>query len=222
MGCESTCTPTGCGNGSVGGSEDCDDGNITSGDCWSGGCTFEAAASACTTAGGCSAGQCDGTGTCVASPLPAGTPCVGDGTSCTRDECDGAGLCTHPVALAGSRCESDGNACTTDACDGAGTCAHDATPQTGCRLPTVSGRGTLNITADRAFTWRWVRGQAIDPGMFGDPYIPNGTSYRLCIYDATSSLVAGGADFGFQPEPSSTALSRCGVTRVPPLASAAA
>jgi cysteine-rich repeat protein len=186
-GCESTCTPTGCGNGSVGGSEDCDDGNVTSGDCCSGGCTFEAAASACTTTGGCSAGQCDGTGTCVASPLPAGTACAGDGSSCTRDECNGAGLCTHPAALAGTRCESDGNSCTTDACDGAGACTHDATPQTGCRLPTVSGRGTLNITAGRAFTWRWVRGQAIDAGLFGDPYIPNGTSYRVCIYDASAS-----------------------------------
>ena len=31
----------------------------------------------------------------------------------------------------------------------------------------------------------------------------------------------GGAGTGFQPSPSSTALTRCGVTRVPPLASVA-
>jgi cysteine-rich repeat protein len=76
-GCESTCTPTGCGDGSVTGLEDCDDGNIVSGDCCSGGCTFEPAATACAAGGGCDVGLCDGTGTCVASPVAAGTPCPG-------------------------------------------------------------------------------------------------------------------------------------------------
>ena len=186
-GCESTCTPTGCGDGSVTGLEDCDDGNIVSGDCCSGGCTFEPAATACAAGGGCDVGLCDGTGTCVASPVAAGTPCPGDGNSCTLDECDGAGLCTHPAAPLGTSCESDDNACTTDACDGASVCAHDAEPQTGCLVRTVSGRGTLNVKVGQSLTWRWVRGVAVDAGLFGNPYIPNGTGYRLCIYDASAS-----------------------------------
>ena len=186
-GCESTCTPTGCGDGNVAGLEACDDGNITSGDCCSGGCTFEAAASPCGTSGGCDVGQCDGTGGCVASPRPAGTTCPADGNSCTLDECDGAGTCTHPAAPAGAACESDDNACTTDACDGASACAHDAEPQAGCLVRTVAGRGTLDVRVGQQLTWRWTRGVAVDAGLFGNPYIPNGTSYRLCIYDASAS-----------------------------------
>jgi cysteine-rich repeat protein len=61
-----------CGNGTVEGGEECDDGNIAAGDCCSPSCRVE----------------------------PAGSPCASDGSVCTNDACDGMGACTHVVPAA--------------------------------------------------------------------------------------------------------------------------
>lgn len=66
QGPSSVCTV--CGNGIVESGEQCDDGNVASGDCCSASCTFEAAGSAC----------------------------ASDGEVCTDDVCDGSGSCAHP------------------------------------------------------------------------------------------------------------------------------
>src|SRR5438034_3532779 len=54
---------TNCGNGILEPGEQCDDGNVSDGDCCSSACRFE----------------------------PAGTACADDGNLCTADQCDGAG-----------------------------------------------------------------------------------------------------------------------------------
>jgi cysteine-rich repeat protein len=56
-----------CGDSQIGLSEDCDDGNVASGDCCDALCNFE----------------------------DLGSPCADDGSLCTIDECDGAGTCGH-------------------------------------------------------------------------------------------------------------------------------
>ena len=52
-----------------------------------------------------------------------------------------------------------------------------------------------------SLTWRWVRGEAVDARVLGNPFIPNGTNYRLCVYDASLS-----------PQPRVDALARAGGT----------
>ena len=67
-------------------------------------------------------------------------------------------------------------------------------PLAGCRVPTVAGAATLRLTdvdpAHRQLSWKWTRGAATAPADLGDPTTDTGTSYALCLYDATSSLVA--------------------------------
>ncbi len=56
-----------CGNGTAEQGEDCDDGNLLSGDCCSAGCEFESEGSVCADADTCTlASTCDAQGTCVA------------------------------------------------------------------------------------------------------------------------------------------------------------
>src|SRR5262245_22156909 len=80
---------TKCTNGVVDPTEECEDGNLTDGDCCSARCTFE----------------------------PSGSACSADANVCTADVCDGAGACVHPPLSAGTACTGDGNLCTDDACD---------------------------------------------------------------------------------------------------------
>ena len=67
-------------------------------------------------------------------------------------------------------------------------------PLAGCRVPTVAGAATLRVKdvdpAHRQLSWKWTRGAATAPADLGDPTTDTGTSYALCLYDATSSLVA--------------------------------
>jgi cysteine-rich repeat protein len=94
-----TCDPAQvCGNGTVEGSEQCDDGNTVNADCCSAQCVFESNGSPCgnqdTTA--CTEpDSCTGDGYCSPGNQPAGTQCTTDGNMCTDDECDGLGVCIH-------------------------------------------------------------------------------------------------------------------------------
>ena len=86
-----TATPTktpACGNGEVEGSEQCDDGNTTDGDCCSATCNFEAS----------------------------GAPCASDGVECTDDTCNGVGLCLHPNKPNGSSCGGVNQCVTSETC----------------------------------------------------------------------------------------------------------
>jgi len=74
----------------------------------------------------CTADYCED-GACVNSDLPDGTPCPDDEDICTLDHCQG-GNCTHPEV----DCDDD-NECTTDTCRSATGCEYDPRPDgTGC------------------------------------------------------------------------------------------
>jgi cysteine-rich repeat protein len=100
-----------CGNGTIQGQEECDDGNNDDGDCCSSTCTFEVSGSSCDDVDACTgADTCDGAGTCNSGP-----PLVcDDGLFCNGTEsCDSLSGCQAgtPPNL------DDGVACTDDGCD---------------------------------------------------------------------------------------------------------
>jgi cysteine-rich repeat protein len=59
-----------CGNGTIDSGEQCDDGNVTDGDCCSSTCTFESAGTPCPDAEDCTYDVCDGAGACSHGPFP--------------------------------------------------------------------------------------------------------------------------------------------------------
>ncbi len=123
-----------CGDGIIGGGEDCDEGagvNGTAASCCNIDCTLKPASTVCTDTDGnvCTTAGCDGvSGACDQNHVdaPASTPCPDtDGDSCTTSGCDGLGACDqgHAQAPASTLCtDTDGNACTTAGCDGVGGC----------------------------------------------------------------------------------------------------
>jgi cysteine-rich repeat protein len=66
-------------------------------------------------------------------------------------------------------------------------------PEIGCRVPAVAQKATLALrdaaddTRD-ALSWTWRRGAATTRRDFGDPILS--TSYDLCIYDGSMTLIA--------------------------------
>jgi cysteine-rich repeat protein len=166
-GCDSNCTPTGCGNGIITAGEDCDDGGESAT------CDDDCTAAAC------------GDGTLNQA---AGEACD-DGNTADGDCCSaGCGF-----ESAGSLCPDDGDACTTASeCDGAGTCLQLAVPASGCFAPAESAKAVLQIkdkipdSKDR-LTWKWVRGAVTTIADFGDPL--GGDDYTLCLYDESAPSV---------------------------------
>jgi cysteine-rich repeat protein len=106
----------GCGNGIIDDpAEECDDGNLSSGDCCSA-CRFESSGSRCE--GGFSAcidGMCDGAGACF--PVPNTGAACNDGNPCTSGDMCQNGECAGSPVPDGTAC--DGGSCTTG-----GTCLH--------------------------------------------------------------------------------------------------
>src|SRR5205085_11987674 len=83
-----------CGNGTVEGGEQCDDGNYVDGDCCSKSCTYEADASPCDNGDTCTGDLCNATGTCVGGT---GTDLCDDNSPCTTDSC--GAVCTHTAEV---------------------------------------------------------------------------------------------------------------------------
>jgi cysteine-rich repeat protein len=112
-GCDSNCTPTGCGNGIVTAGEQCDDGNTVDGDCCSATCQLEADGSrcddknACTQTDTCAAGVCTGSDPVI---------CLDDGNICNGPEsCDRTtGSCVSGPPLPDS--DADGLCDARDNC----------------------------------------------------------------------------------------------------------
>jgi cysteine-rich repeat protein len=147
-----------CGDHVVEPGEQCDDGNLTSGDGCDANCTVTACGNGIVTAGE----QCD------------------DGNTVGGDCCGATCLFESP----GSPCD-DGNPCTTtDGCN-AGVCAGVEAPSSGC---VTASSGLLLVKdgtpVKRSLTWRWTHGTA-STGDFGDP-VSGGTSYALCVYERAS------------------------------------
>jgi hypothetical protein len=67
-------------------------------------------------------------------------------------------------------------------------------PAPSCQRALRPDGGTLTLT-DRTpdkndgVSWRWSRGAVVPRSAFGDPLAA--TSYRVCVYDGTTSLVLG-------------------------------
>jgi cysteine-rich repeat protein len=101
-------------NGFIDPGEQCDDGNVVSGDGCSATCQLEA----------CYA--CSGEpSNCI--PVAVGTGCLDDGNECTFDRCDGAGTCTHPVVPDGTHCFGTNHDNCLNTCT-AGVCSPDVVP----------------------------------------------------------------------------------------------
>ena len=148
-----------CGNNVTDPGEECDDGDLVSGDGCDANCTVTACGNGVVTAGE----QCD------------------DANLVGGDCCGATCLFESP----GSSCD-DGNPCTTtDACN-AGVCAGAEAPSAGCL---TSPSGVLQVRdgtpAKRSLTWRWTNGTT-STGDFGNP-VSGGTSYALCVYETTAS-----------------------------------
>jgi cysteine-rich repeat protein len=152
-----------CGNGTLEGLEECEDGNVLPGDCCSAACVFEPEGSVCDDGLFCTVDSCDGAGTCGTAPRD-----CDEGVGCTVDTCDEEmDSCLHAADDArcdnGSICDGletcdpladclpgvpvdcdDGDLCTDDLCEEpAGTCDNvfDSTNAPECAL---CGNGVLD------------------------------------------------------------------------------
>ena len=67
-----------------------------------------------------------------------------------------------------------------------GVCAGELVPPASCRAPTRSRRGSILLRTGR-LSWLWAHGEETPVGAFGDPRLPGGTSYELCVLDASSA-----------------------------------
>jgi cysteine-rich repeat protein len=120
-----------CGDGTVDGGEQCDDGNTADGDCCSATCQYEADGSAC----------------------------PDDGSVCTDDRCDATGVCGHPAGNGGTECRPVGGPCdAAEQCSGTSPdCPADVlrSPTEPCRpvagacdLPETCTGGSSECPAD--------------------------------------------------------------------------
>jgi cysteine-rich repeat protein len=96
----------------------------------------------------------------------------------------------------GEECD-DGNTDPNDGCSP--TCQIEVgfacpdTPLTGCKLPFVPGKGSLQISnktidAKDALKWKWLRGNRTTLADYGTPLTT--TSYQVCVYDQTGLRIS--------------------------------
>ncbi len=144
--------------------------------------------------------QCHVAGTCDPGPGTCSNPPAADGTSCDDgNECTLTDACTNGACVSGSSITcGDGMVQTGcgEECDGDVDCDAEChficgpVPQTGCHVPTASGKAKLLVkdkTPDKAdrLTWKWVKGDATFKPEFGAPL--GSTDYTLCIYDQSAA-----------------------------------
>jgi hypothetical protein len=168
-----------CGNGTVDGGEQCDDGNLgRNGDCCALGCIGVPAGTACASDGnGCTDDVCDGLGTCTHANEPDGSSCA-DGLFCNGQEttCLGGNCQTGPPPCP-LLCDEPTDTCITGCL---------SSPQT-CRAAQKSLFLAKNLgAANDKLVWKWLKGVATTQTEFGDPTAT--TDYALCIYDNSGLL----------------------------------
>lgn len=153
------------------------------------------------------AGQCDVAESCTGSQAdcpaegfePDGTSCS-DGITCTVYDACAAGACVGDPMTCGDgvvqgscaeECD-DGNTDSNDGCSS--SCqieiglACPETPLTGCKLPFVPGKSSLQISNRTPDTkdglkFKWLRGARTTLAEYGTPLTT--TNYQVCLYDQT-------------------------------------
>ena len=175
-----------CGDGTVEGTETCDDGNTASGDGCDANCTPTGCGNGVVTAGeSCDDGNTVGgdccSATCVADAP--GTDCD-DGDVCNGTAtCDAAGAC---VATAPLDCD-DGDPCTADSCDALLGCSSVSALEAVCSDAAVGDLKILDKTGTRdRVIWKW-RG-AGNAAAFADPLA--GDDYALCVWETAGGVPA--------------------------------
>jgi cysteine-rich repeat protein len=218
-----------CGNGIVNGDEQCDDGNLVSGDCCSESCQFESSGAACGDSGDTAcdnSDSCDGSGVCLSNYEATTFDCGDSGTACTnQDKCDGAGSCADQGVVAeGTLCD-DGDACTVaDACAGA-VCAgapidcDDANPCTEDSCEAGDGCVSTGAPVDAGTCYGAAKaklkiGDAAEVGAdklswkwikgdaFEQPALGEpdvDTRYALCVYDMLADVPSLAASIVVEP-----------------------
>lgn len=116
-----------CGNGAVEAGEQCDDSNVSNGDCCSSTCQYEANGAACTSdSNACTTDVCNGTGVCTHPAVANFTSC-NDGLYCNGGDFCLSGICGHvgdPCA-GGSQCNNICNEAADNCQSPAGTACGD-------------------------------------------------------------------------------------------------
>jgi YVTN family beta-propeller protein/cysteine-rich repeat protein len=129
-------------------------------------------------------------------------PTCGDGAIGPNEECDDgpangtpdsccSATCTFQPA--GTACANpNGVVCGFSTCDGAAGCRYTIAPRSDCKAPAAEHAASLAFTStdpdDQRITWSWRHGQATALADLGDPTIPGGPTYELCLYDRTAGV----------------------------------
>lgn len=128
-----------CGNGQIDLGEDCEDGNVVSGDCCSPTCQFDAVGTSCADATLCNGDEtCDGAGTCAAG---------------VALQCDDADLCSQDACQPAQGCVNDYVP--------AGGC------RTALKSSLIM-KDKSTDTGD-SLVWKWIRGEPTLPSELGTP-----------------------------------------------------
>lgn len=153
-----------CGDGILDAGEDCDDGNVTDGDCCSSTCTAEPDGGACDDGEPCTEGDQCASGACAGTPVTDGTPCD-DGSACTDDSCQ-SGSCVGVAALAPG-CKEPTLALKSQ------IVIKDKSPDKGDQV-----------------VWKWTKGADTAFPEFGTPNVAD--DYELCVYEPGPSVLFKG------------------------------
>ena len=151
-------TPAVCGNGQVEGTEQCDDGNTSNGDCCSSTCQYELSSTVCKASGG----VCDPVETCTGSSAtcpadavrPNGYVCAQESGQCDADDtCDGTTKnCNEIYASQGTSCDDVFYCNGYETCDGSGNCQSGTAVS--CSDNNIAGIARCDNDPDLiAFTW---------------------------------------------------------------------
>jgi len=182
-----------CGNGTLEGGEECDDGNQAAGDGCNASCRVEPChacsgePSVCTPTPGapcddrnpCTANDICNGASCGGIPVPDGTACD-DEPNCTRGTCV-AGACSPAGAFACPPCMG---------CEVGSGCV--AAPRT-CGQSTDRSKSVLSVSnlsddGHDKLAWVWPRGEATTLAQLGNPLATDG--YALCLYDLSGTRPA--------------------------------
>lgn len=134
----------------------------------------------------CDEGPANGT---AASCCTASCTFKTDGSSCDDgDTCTQGDACTSGTCAPTSQQICD----VCQICDPMGGCVTG--PRTACKQDTLPKKSSLVVkdkspdTGDQV-VFKWVKGQATTAAEFGNPVMPGGPSYALCVFDQNDALV---------------------------------